>query len=143
MCWPLTHQNIIEIARGHISLSRAPRTIREDAKNAFLPNPSPSGFSGFSTTGRSALGLRRCSLLHRTVHSVNLCFAVFLSELTLVLRTDCFKGTNGPRIGVFSKKLLLSGIFYGIPGSRLRIVVDKLMHLRNDQLGKLVSPRGL
>jgi hypothetical protein len=60
-----------------------------------------------------------------------------------VSRTVRFKGPNGPRIGVFSKKLLLSGIFYGIPGSRLRIVVDKLMHLRNDQLGKLVSPRGL
>jgi hypothetical protein len=28
----------------------------------------------------------------------------------------------------------------GIPDSRLRIVVDELMHLRNDQLGKLVSP---
>jgi hypothetical protein len=31
-------------------------------------------FSGFSTTGRSALGLGRCSLLHRMIHSVNLCF---------------------------------------------------------------------
>jgi hypothetical protein len=29
----------------------------------------------------------------------------------------------------FSKKLLLSGIIYGIPDSRLRIVVDELMHL--------------
>jgi hypothetical protein len=39
------------------------------------------GFFGFSTTGRSApearwsaLGLGRCSLLHWTVRSVNLCF---------------------------------------------------------------------
>jgi hypothetical protein len=39
----------------------------------------------------------------------------------------------------FSKKLLLSGIIYDILDSRLRIVVDELMHLRNDQLGKLVS----
>jgi hypothetical protein len=46
-----------------------------------LPNPSHSGFSGFSTTGRSALeaarsslGLGWCSLLFRTVRSVNLCF---------------------------------------------------------------------
>jgi hypothetical protein len=38
------------------------------------------------------------------------------------------------------KKLLLSGIIYGILDSRLIIVVDELMHLRNDQLGKLVSP---
>jgi hypothetical protein len=29
---------------------------------------------------------------------------------------------------------------HGIPDSRLRIVLDELMHLRNDQLGKLVSP---
>jgi hypothetical protein len=50
---------------------------------------------------------------------------------------------NSPHIGFFPKKLLLSGIIYCIPDSRLRIVVDKLMHLRNDQLGKLVSPRGL
>jgi hypothetical protein len=63
------------------------RTVREDAK-MHLPNPSPSGFSGFSTTGlsalearrsaleagRSVLGLGRCSLLLQTVRSVNLCF---------------------------------------------------------------------
>jgi hypothetical protein len=47
------------------------------------------------------------------------------------------KGPNGPRIG-FSKNLLLSGII--ILDSRLRIVVDELIHLTNDQLGKLVSP---
>jgi hypothetical protein len=40
----------------------------------------------------------------------------------------------------FQKKLLLSGIIYGIPDSQLRVVLDELMHLRNDQLGKLVSP---
>jgi hypothetical protein len=50
------------------------------------------------------------------------------------------KGPDGPHICVFSKKLLMSEIIYGIPDSRLRIVVDELMHLRNDQLGKLVSP---
>jgi hypothetical protein len=38
------------------------------------------------------------------------------------------KGPDGPRMCVFPKKLLLSGI----PDSRLRIVVDELMHLRND-----------
>jgi hypothetical protein len=36
---------------------------------------------------------------------------------------------DGPRLVCFSKKLLLSGIIYGIPDSRLRIVVDELMHL--------------
>jgi hypothetical protein len=71
-------------------------------------------------------------------------FAVFLSE--------AYPGVaDGPPLGpertahrYFSKKkFLLSGIIYDIPDSRLRIVVDELMHLRNDQLGKLVSPRGL
>jgi hypothetical protein len=60
-------------------------------------------------------------------------FAVFLSEAHPGV-------ADGPRIGVFSKKLLLSRIIYDIPDSQLRIVVDELMHLRNDQLGKLVSP---
>jgi hypothetical protein len=52
----------------------------------------------------------------------------------------CRKGPDGLRIGVFPKKLLLSRIIYSILDSRLRIDVDELMHLRNDQLGKLVSP---
>jgi hypothetical protein len=55
-------------------------------------------------------------------------------------RTVRRKGPDGSRIGVFPKKLLLSRIIYGVTGSRLRIVVDELKHLRNDQLGKLVSP---
>jgi hypothetical protein len=49
-----------------------------------------------------------------------------------VLRTVHRKCPDGPGIGIFSKKLLLSGIIYGIPDSRLRIVVYELMHLRND-----------
>jgi hypothetical protein len=57
-----------------------------------------------------------------------------------VLRTVRRKGPDDPRICVFPKKLLLSRIIYGISDSRLRIVVDELMHLRNDQLGKVVSP---
>jgi hypothetical protein len=35
------------------------------------------------------------------------------------------KGPDGPHLGVFPKKLLLSGI----PDSRFRIVVYELMHL--------------
>jgi hypothetical protein len=46
-----------------------------------------------------------------------------------VSRTVRRKGPDGPRLGVFPKKLLLSGIIYGIPNSRFRIVVDELMHL--------------
>jgi hypothetical protein len=34
----------------------------------------------------------------------------------------------------------LSGIIYGIPDNRPRVLVDELIHLTNDQLGKLVSP---
>jgi hypothetical protein len=57
-----------------------------------------------------------------------------------VSRTVRCKGPDGPRIGEFSKKLLMSGIIYDILDSRLRIDIDGLMHLRNNQLGKLVSP---
>jgi hypothetical protein len=52
-------------------------------------------------------------------------------------------GPNGPRTGEFSKTLLLSKIFYGIPYNRLRIEMDRLIHLKINQLGnKLVSPLG-
>jgi hypothetical protein len=101
--------------------------------------PVTFGFFGLSTTGRcapeaerSALGLGRCSLLLRTVHSVN---DVFCS--VPVQGSPWCRGWSVHRC--FSKKLLLSGIIYGIPDNRLRIVVDELMHLRNDQLGKLIS----
>jgi hypothetical protein len=70
------------------------------------------------------LGLGRCSLLHRIVRSVNCVFAVLLSEGHPGV-------ADGPRLGVF-QKLLQSGIIYGIPDNRFRIVVDELMHLRND-----------
>jgi hypothetical protein len=57
-----------------------------------------------------------------------------------VSRTVRWKGLDGPRTGEFSKKLLLSGTIYGILDNRLRIDVDELMHLRNNQQGKLVNP---
>jgi hypothetical protein len=46
-----------------------------------------------------------------------------------VPRTVRRKSPDGPCLGVFPKKLLLSGIIYDIPESRFRIVVDELMHL--------------
>jgi hypothetical protein len=55
---------------------RSARTLK-----MHLTELSPSGFSGFSTTGRSApeagrsvLGLEWCSLLLQTICSVNSCF---------------------------------------------------------------------
>jgi hypothetical protein len=56
-----------------------------------------------------------------------------------VSRTVRRKGLDDPCTGEISKKLLLSEIIYGIPDSRFRIDIDELMHLRNNQLGKLVS----
>ena len=91
-------------------------------------------------TRRSALGLGWCSLLLRTVRSVNDVFAVFLSEAHPGVTDGPPQGPRRSPHRCFSKKLLLSGIIYGIPDSRLRIVADELIHLRNDQLGKLVSP---
>jgi hypothetical protein len=55
---------------------RSARTLK-----IHFTEPITFGFSGSSLTGRStpeaeqsALGLRRCSLLHQTVRSVDLCF---------------------------------------------------------------------
>jgi hypothetical protein len=59
-------------------------------------------------------------------------FVVFLS----VEHPDVVDGPpQGPRRSAhrcFSNNILLPRIIYGIPDSRLSIVVDELMHLRND-----------
>jgi hypothetical protein len=59
---------------------RAPRTVREDAIIHFT-EPVTFTFFGSSPTGRSApeagrsaCGLRRCLLFHRTVRSRDMCF---------------------------------------------------------------------
>jgi hypothetical protein len=67
-------------------------------------------------------------------------FVVFLSEAHPNVTDGPPQGPGRSAHRCFSKKLLLSGIIYGILDNQLRIVVDELMHLRNDQLGKLVSP---
>jgi hypothetical protein len=68
-------------------------------------------------------------------------FAVFLSEAHPGVVDGPAQGPERSEHRCFSKKiLLLSGIIYGIPDSQLRGVVDELIHLTNDQLGKLVSP---
>jgi hypothetical protein len=70
-------------------------------------------------------------------------YAMFLSEAHLGVADGPPQGPGRSTLRCFSKKLLLSGIIYGIPDSLFRIVVDEHMHLRNDRLGKLISPQGL
>ena len=61
---------------------RAPRTIHKDTVIHFT-EPVTFGFFGSAPSGRSvleagqsALGLGRCLLFHRMVHSVDLCFCI-------------------------------------------------------------------
>jgi hypothetical protein len=49
----------------------------------------------------------------------------FCPRVILVSRTVRRKGPDGPRLACSSKKLLLSGIIYGIPDSRFSIVIDE------------------
>jgi hypothetical protein len=60
---------------SHGRSGRALRTVHEDAKINFT-EPVTFGFFGSAPTGRSALGLGRCLLFHRTVRSVDLCFCI-------------------------------------------------------------------
>jgi hypothetical protein len=113
---------------------RSTRTLKY-----ILSNPSPSSVSGFSTTersvpeaGRSTLGHGRCSLLLRTICSVNLCFCSVPVRGSPWCRRRSAARARTVRAYVFFQK--------ASPVSRLRIVVDELIYLRNDQLGKLVSP---
>jgi hypothetical protein len=71
------------------------------------------------------LGLRRCSLLLRTVRSVNTIFAVFLSEAHPSVADGPPQGPGRSAHRRISKRLLMSGIIYGILDSRLRIDVDE------------------
>jgi hypothetical protein len=119
-----------EASRGRSA--RLARTVREAAIIHFS-EPVTFGFFGFSPTGRSApeagrsaQGLRRSALFLRTVHSADLDFLHwFCPSVILVSRTVRRKGPDGPRLACFSKKLLVSGIIYGIPDSRFSIDVDE------------------
>jgi hypothetical protein len=104
--------------------------VREDAKNAILPNMSPLDFSRFSTVGRSApeagrsaVGPGRCSLLLRIVCNVNVVFVVSLSEAHPGVADGPPQGPKRSALRGISKTLPLSGIIYGIPNSCLRIDV--------------------
>jgi hypothetical protein len=57
-------------------------------------------------------------------------YAMFLSEGHPGVADGRSQGLGRSALRCFSKKkLLLSGIIYGIPDSRLRMIVDELMHL--------------
>jgi hypothetical protein len=112
-------------------MRRAPRTDHEDAIIHFTElvtfrffGSSPTGRSA-PEVGRSARGLGRCLISLWKVHSVDLGFSLVLSEARPSVATVHRKGLDGPRLVCFSKKLLLSGIIYGIPDSRFRVVVDE------------------
>jgi hypothetical protein len=102
---------------------------------------SMGGWSALEV-GWSELGPGRYSSLLETAHSRNVSFAKFLFEAHHGVADDPPKGPHGPLTGEFSKKLLLSRIIYGIRDSRHRIEMVGLMHLRVNQLDKLVSPLG-
>jgi hypothetical protein len=98
--------------------------------------PVTFGFFWFSPTGRSApeagwsaLGLGRCSLLHWTVRSVDLWFAVFLSEGHFGAADGPPQGPRRSALRCFSKKASPIRNNLRIPDSRFRIVVGELMHL--------------
>jgi hypothetical protein len=55
---------------------------------------------------------------------------VFLSEAYFGVADGPPQGPGRSALSLFSKKLLLSRIIYGLPDSRFRIVVDELMHLK-------------
>jgi hypothetical protein len=70
---------------SHGRSGRAPRTVCEDCEDAIIhfTEPVTFGFFGSSPTGRSApeagrsaRGLGRCLLFHRTVRSRDMCFCI-------------------------------------------------------------------
>jgi hypothetical protein len=115
---------------------RAPRTVREDAYNSFYrtchlwvflvlhrpdgPRLRPDGPRLVSDGARFFIG--------RSV-VLTCVYAVFLSEGHPGVADGPSQGPGRSALRCFSKKLLLSGIIYRILDSRVRMVVDELMHL--------------
>jgi hypothetical protein len=104
---------------------RAPQTVREDAIIHFI-EPITFGFFGSVLSGQSApeagrsvLGLGWSLLFHRTVHSVDLCFCIGSVRGSPGVTDGPPQGPGRSARRCFSKKLLVSGIIYGIPDNRL------------------------
>jgi hypothetical protein len=70
-------------------------------------------------------------------------FAVFLSEALPGVADGPPQGPRWSALKGISKTLPLSGIIYGISNGCLRMMCMNFIHLKNDHLGKLVSPKAL
>jgi hypothetical protein len=111
---------------------RAPRTVRE-AAIIYFSEPVTFGFFDSLPTGRSApeagrsaRGLRWSALFLRTVHSADLDFCIgSVRGSSWCCGRSAARARTVRAWPIFSKKLLLSGIIYGIPDSRFSIVVDE------------------
>jgi hypothetical protein len=121
---------------SHGRSGRAPRTVREDPYNSFYrtrhlqvflvlhrldgPRLRPDGPRLVSDGARFFIGW----------FVVLTCvYAVFLSEGHPGVANGPPQGPGRSALRCFSKKILPSGIIYGIPNSQVRMVVDELMHL--------------
>jgi hypothetical protein len=120
--------------------------VRKDAKNVFYRTCHLRGFLVFQRPNGPRLMPNSPRLVSdgapffgRFIVLMNV-FAVFLSDALLGVADGPPQGPKRSAHMCFFKKLLLSGIIYGILDNQLRKVVDELMHLINGQLGKLVSP---
>jgi hypothetical protein len=107
----------------------APWTAHKDAYNSFYQTCYLRGFLVFHRPGSPRLRPdgARFSIGRSIVYTC--VFAVFLSEGHLGAIDGPSQGSGRSTRRCFSKKLLLSGIIYGILDNRFRIVVDELMHL--------------
>jgi hypothetical protein len=139
------------VIRCQIKQSRTIRTCTLDGPwgryKSILLHLAPLGFSSSQwvddprhSAGRCTLDLRLCSSSLQTVHSRIVVFNIVPVRGVAVSRMVRYKVLDDPRIGVFFQKSLMSRIIYVILDNRLRIEMDGLMHLWNNQLGKLVSP---
>ena len=110
----------------------APRTVREPA---IIHSSKPVTFGFFGTlptersapeAGQSARGHGRSLLFLRTVRSVDLYFCIgSVRGSSWCCGRSAARARTVRAWPVFPKKLLVSGIIYGIPDSRFSIVVDE------------------
>jgi hypothetical protein len=93
--------NVRKSSRGQSG--HAPRTVREDAKNAFYRTRHLRGFLVFQRPDGPRLVSDGARFSFRRSIVLTCVFAVFLSETDPGVADDHHKGLDGPRIGVFPK----------------------------------------